>query len=176
MRKTKMYFLILVAFLVTGYGCTETDDGSFTPPITVYEKIPGTWQLLSLKLVDETARAAGIKPDEIVLTEQFNFETFSVTLEVDADLKPTTYSVTGNVPELLAPEGYWSTDSEFPMTDGTPVKISLYSDAARTQLTNQLSITAMPGASAEMELKLTHTSNQVAYATYVYRLFHADEE
>lgn len=176
MRKTTKYFLIVVVFLITGYGCTETDDGSFTAPITVYEKLPGTWQLLSLKLVDETAKASGIKPDEIALTDQFNFQTFSITLEVDAQFKPGTYSVSGEVPELLAPEGFWNTDSEFPLTDGTPLKISLYADAACTQRTNQLMITALPGATSEMELKLTHTSNQVAYATYVYRLFRAEEE
>lgn len=176
MKKTKSIFLVLVVLLIAGYGCTETDDGSYTAPITVYEKIPGTWQLLSLKMIDETARAAGIKPDELVLTNQFNFQSFSIVFEVDENYNPTTYMVSGDVPELLAPEGYWNTDTEFPLTDGTPVKINLYSDAAKSQLTNQLSITAMPGATAEMELKLTHTSNQVAYATYVYRLYHADEQ
>ena len=168
--KNKITVLILVSFLTLLYGCSKTEDGSYTPPITVYEKIPGTWKLLSIKMIDETAKAAGIKPDEMLLTDHLNFQDFAITLNVDAENKPTTYVVNGNVPELLSPEGYWDLDAEFPFTTGVPIKISLYSDAARTQKTNQLSITSMPGSKSEMELKLTHTSNQVAFVTYLYNL------
>jgi|WetSurSiteA1Bulk_404760.scaffolds.fasta_scaffold01344_3 hypothetical protein len=176
MRKTKLAFITLLSFLSLWYGCTKTEDGVYTPPITVYEKIPGTWKMLSMKLIDETAKSAGIKPDEIVLTDQLNFASFEITLDENAQNQPTTFTVTGECPELLPSQGYWDLDSQFPPTDGTPVKINLYSDAAKTQKTNQLSITAMPGATAEMELRLTHTSNQVAYATYLYKLFLAEEE
>lgn len=175
MRKNKLTIIILFSLLM-GYGCSKTEDGSYTPPITVYEKIPGTWQLLSIKLIDETAKSAGIKPDELILTEGLNFQSFAITLETDAQNQATTFAVTGDAPELLPLLGYWDLDSQFPLTDGTPVKINLYSDAGKSQKTNQLSITSMPGATAEMELKLVHTSNQVAYATYLYKLYQPTQE
>lgn len=176
MKQNIKVFVCLLTFFTLWYGCTKTEDGEYTPPITNYEKVPGTWQLLSVKLIDETAKAAGIKPDEMTLTNQLNFQGFSLTLEVDANNKPVTYYVTGDAPELLTPQGYWDLDADFPQTNGTPVKINLYTDAAKTQKVHQLSITAMPGANAEMEIKLTHTSNQVAYVSYVYRLFLAEQQ
>lgn len=170
--------LIGILFLLPSIwmGCSKTDDGSYVAPVTVYEKVSGTWNMLTLKLIDETAKSAGIKPDEMVITDQFNFQSFSITLNVDESNQPTTYSVAGDVPQLLVPDGYWDLDKQFPSTDGKPVVISFYSDAARTQKTNQVSITSLPGANPQMELKLVHSSNQVAYLTYQYTLVSANQQ
>jgi len=170
MSKSKIFILALLLTSSLWMGCKKQDDGSYTAPITVYEKVKGTWNLSVVSMIDETARAAGIKPDEIVLTDQFNFKTFSIQLNVDDKNLSTTYAVNGNVPQLLAPQGYWALDSDFPQTNGTPLKINLYSDAAKTLMTNQLTISNMPGALSAMDLKLTHTSNKVAYVTYQYKL------
>lgn len=152
------------------FSCNVNEDGSYVRPIKIYEKVNGTWQLLSLKMIDETAKSAGITPDEMSLTDQFTFNSFAITLNVDAENNATTYTVTGTAPELLESNGFWDLDNEFPLTDGTPVKIILYSDAGKTQKTNQVSVSSMPGAVDEMELKLTHYSNQVAYVSYLYKL------
>lgn len=157
-------------------GCSKNDDGSYVAPITAYEKVSGTWNMLTLKLIDETAISAGIKPDEMVITDQFNFQTFAITLNVDESKLPTTYTVAGDAPQLLSPEGYWDVDKMFPAADGTPIVISFYSDAAKTLKTNQVSISSMPGANPQMELKLVHSSNQVAYLTYQYTLVSATQK
>lgn len=170
--------LISILFLLPSIwmGCSKNDDGSYVAPVTVYEKVDGNWTMLSLKLIDETAKSAGIKPDEMMITDQFNFQNFSIALNVDGSNLPTTYAVSGDAPELLAPQGYWDLDKEFPATDGKPVIINFYSDAARTQKTNQVSISSLPGATDQMELKLVRTSNGVAYLTYVYTLVSANQK
>jgi hypothetical protein len=175
MENKKFLFIILLFLSTMWYSCNKTEDGSYVAPITVYEKVDGTWKLLSIKMIDETAKSANIKPDEVDLTDQFTFQTFSITLNVDAENKPGAYSVTGTAPALLEPNGFWDLDNAFPRTDGTAVKINLYSDAAKTQKTNQVSISTMPGAKAEMELKLTHISNKVAFITYQYKLVLANK-
>ncbi len=170
MKKTRLLIIVLIFMPVLWYGCSKTDDGSYTAPITLYEKVNGTWNMFSIKMIDETAKSAAIKPDEVTLTDQVKFAGFAITLNVDEANNATTYAVTGEAPELLAPQGFWGLDTEFPQTNGTPVKINLYADAAKTQKTNQVSITTMPGALPEMEFKLTHSTNQVAYVSYQYKL------
>jgi hypothetical protein len=152
------------------FGCNKTNDGSFVLPITVHEKVAGNWQLSSLQMIDETARKAGIMPDQIDLTSQLNFPTFKIALNVDGNNKATDFIITGNAPALINPAGYWDLDNSFPPTDGTPVNVILYSDAAKTARIGRLQISTMPGAKDEMVVKLTHTSNQVPYATYQYKL------
>ena len=167
---TRLLIGLLMVLPSLWVGCTKNDDGSFVEPITVYEKVDGTWNMLSLKMIDETAKAASIKPDEVVLTDQFGFAGFSISLNVDASNKPTNFTVSGTAPALLPTQGFWNLDKSFPAANGKPVVVNFYSDEAKTQLTNQVSITSMPGGSAEMELKLVHTSNGVAYVSYLYRL------
>ena len=140
MKKTRLLIIVLIFMPVLWYGCSKTDDGSFTAPITIYEKVNGTWNMFSIKMIDETAKSASIKPDEVTLTDQFSFAGFAITLNVDEANNPTTYTVTGTAPQLLLPQGYWDLDTQFPQTDGTPVKINLFADAAKTQKTNQVSI------------------------------------
>jgi len=170
MEKKKIWIIMLCFLSTIWYSCNKTEDGSYIAPISVYEKIDGTWNLLSIKMIDETAISAGITPDEMTLTDQFTFQSFAITLNIDSENKSTSYSVAGTAPELLDPSGYWDLDTEFPHTTGDPVIINLYSDAAKMHKTNQASISTLPGANAEMELKLTHTSNQVAYVSYQYKL------
>jgi hypothetical protein len=176
MKKTKLLIIVLIFMPALWYGCTKTDDGSYTAPITVYEKVNGTWNMFSIKMIDETAKSAAIKPDEVTLTDQFSFAGFAITLNVDEANNATTYVVSGAAPELLVPQGFWDLDTQFPQTNGTAVKINFYSDAAKTQKTNQVSITTMPGALPEMEIKLTHSSNQVAYVSYQYKLVLAEKK
>jgi hypothetical protein len=150
--------------------CEKTDDGSYVAPLTVYEKMAGKWYLASIMLVDEIAKANSVTPDEEELKSEFNFNTFNITFNVDADSLPTTFEVGGDAPELFITGGYWELDSPFPHTDGTPVKIYLYTDNARTQLADKLSITSIPGTKKELEFKLTRMSVGAPYASYIYKL------
>ncbi|MDR2065900.1 MAG: DUF5004 domain-containing protein [Prevotellaceae bacterium] len=162
-------FLLFVAIFIFT-GCADTDDGSYVSPITVSEKTNGDWHLLNLTQIDETAKKAGLNPSEMSLTDQFEFTTFGITLNVDDDGNPTSYAVSGNAPDIFNEQGYWSLDTDFPQTNGTPPTILLYGDAAKTQKTGKLSITGIPGATPEMELKLTRTSNNVPFVSYQFKL------
>jgi hypothetical protein len=168
MKKTKNLLLLLFLPLLFT-DCEKTDDGSYVEPITVYEKLAGTWDLTSIKLIDEIAKANNITPNEVELISKFGFSDMSITLGVDTDSLPTTYEVTGSVPELFHPNGYWDLDSPFTHSDGTPTEMYLYTDAAKTQLADKLSITAIPGTRAELEFKLIRMSGETAYASYVYK-------
>jgi hypothetical protein len=169
MRKTGYILLCLFVFQLI-ISCNKTDDGTYTAPITLYEKIGGTWKISSVKEIDEFAKARSLKPDEVLLLSKFNFNTFVITLAVDENLQPTTYSVAGNSPQLFEPTGYWKLDYSFPHTDNNPTKIQLFSDVAKTQLTDELIVSAIPGAKNVLQFNLTRQSNGVPYVTYQYAL------
>ncbi len=172
--RTKVLLCLMFLLPVMWSGCNKQDDGEVTAPITIYEKVGGTWNMLTLKMIDETAKSAGIKPEEMVITDQFNFGSFGLMLNLDESNQPTTFSVLGDAPELIIKEGYWDLDKSFPAADGTPIVITLYSDTEKTLAANQLQITSMPGATPQMELRLTHSSEGVAYMTYQYTLVSAN--
>lgn len=173
MKRSKYFFgcLLLLLWLLPFSGCEPTtDDGSYTDPITLYEKIGGNWVLSGITQVDETAKTMGISPSEMNLTDQFSFKTFAINLTVDAGNKPTSYQVSGTAPELFPNQGYWELDTSFPFANATPPKALLYSDAVKTVKIGELSITSLPGSKQEMELKLTRTSKGVPFVSYVYSL------
>ena len=167
------YFLgcLLLLFMILPFsGCDPvTDDGSFVDPITLYEKVGGNWNLADIRQVDETAKAAGISPNESSLYAQFSFGTLAFELKTENN-QPASYQVTGSAPELFPNTGFWQLDTEFPFADGTAPKILLYSDAAKTVKIGELSITSMPGARTEMELRLTRTTQGVPFVSYIYSL------
>ena len=163
-----IYGVALISILML--GCDKQDDGGHSDPITLYEKVNGNWGLMSLKMVDEVAKANAIEPSEQNLSTIFNYEDFQISLNVDADLNPTTYEVTGNVPPLFAPTGYWQLSSEFQQPNGQPTRIYLYTDAAKTQKTDELRLTSVPGSNGEMEIQVVRTSNGTPFVSYVFKL------
>ncbi|KAA6343700.1 hypothetical protein EZS27_008644 [termite gut metagenome] len=163
-------FLPLLVFFVSLVACNDTDDGSYVAPITTYEKIKGSWALKSLKQVDEIAKANLQSPSEMTLTDLFGFSTFTITLNVDAGNLPTTYAVDGSAPALFASNGYWELDFPYPNTNATPALIHLYADAAKTQRTGDLHVTAVPSATQTLELRLTRSTKGVPFVSYVYSL------
>ncbi|MDR2650926.1 MAG: DUF5004 domain-containing protein [Prevotellaceae bacterium] len=172
MKQIKYFIgsLLLCLSVFLFIRCADTDDGSYVSPITISEKTNGDWHLLSITQIDETAKKAGLNPSEISLTDQFEFTTFGITLNVDSDGNPTSYAVSGNAPAIFNAQGYWALDTDFPQTNGTPPTILLYGDAAKTQQAGKLNITSMPGATPEMELKLTRTFNSVPFVSYQIKL------
>lgn len=151
-------------------SCDNTEDGSYVDPITIYEKVNGNWQLANLKMVDEVAKANKIEPNEENLSTYFNYEDFKINFSVDEKNQPTTYEVTGNVPPLFAPKGYWALSAAFQPTNSGATKIYLYSDAQKTQKTDELRLMSVPGKNDEMQLQLTHSSDGVDFVSYVFKL------
>lgn len=151
-------------------GCNETDDGSFVEPITLYEKIDGEWTLTNLKMVDEYAKANNLQPSEQNLSTSFNYDTFRIKFNVDDKNQPTTYEVLGNVPPLFQLTGYWSLSSAFQQTNSEATRIYLYSDAQKTVKVDELRLTAVPGATDEMEFQLVRTSGGTPFVSYVFKV------
>lgn len=166
--KSIYWFAIVICALFT--GCTNTDDGSYVDPVTLYEKVNGNWGLTNLKMVDEFAKANAIEPHEENLSAFFNYEDFKINFSVDEKNQPTSYEVTGNVPPLFAPKGYWKLASDFQQTNASAVKIYLYSDAQKTQKTDELRLTSVPGSNDEMEIQLVRSSGGSAFVSYVFKL------
>jgi hypothetical protein len=89
---------------------------------------------------------------------------------VDNNNQPTSYQISGDNPELFPKEGFWDINTSFPLATGTAPTINLYSDAGKSTLTGQLAIVSMPGAKAEMEIKLTRSAAGVPFVSYHYKL------
>lgn len=162
-----------MAFTVCLTACS-TDDGTYTDPITLYEKVSGEWTLSRLKQTDEIAKANGGRVTEMDLSGQFGFDTFGIQLATDSQNRPTTFTVTGSAPALIPVSGYWDLSSDFQSWTGTPVELRFYSDAARTTRTGSVSVTSVPGTAASLELTLTRKSNGQAFVSYSYTLIPAN--
>ncbi|WP_335964777.1 DUF5004 domain-containing protein [Galbibacter sp. PAP.153] len=170
MKSLRLKILLLGLSLVCFWGCNKTDDGSYTTPITLYEKVGGSWSLKSLKMVDEFAKANEIKPDEQNLESFFNYQDFKLLLNVDQTMNPTSYKVEGNVPPLFEPSGYWELSSPFQPTTANAVRIKLYSDASKSKLTEELRLTSIPGSTSDMQVQLVRSSEGTAYLSYIFNL------
>lgn len=168
MRCKIIYLLAIISLLAV--GCNEMDDGNHVDPITLNEKIDGEWGLMNLKMVDEFAKANKLEPSEQDISTLFNYEDFKIKFNVDENNKPTTYEVTGNVPQLFALSGYWSLSSDFQQTNAEAVRIYLYSDAQKTQKTDELRLNSVPGSNEEMEIQLVRTSGGVPFVSYTFKL------
>lgn len=168
MRCKIIYLFAIISLLAV--GCNEQDDGGHVEPITIYEKMNGQWGLMNLKMVDEFAKTNAIEPAEQNLSTLFNFEDFKISFNVDDKMQPTSYKVLGDVPPLFAPNGYWELNQPFQQTNGGAAIIYLYNDAQKTQLTDQLRLTSVPGSNEEMEIQLTRVSGGTAFVSYVFKL------
>jgi hypothetical protein len=163
-----IYGLAVVCLLV--FGCSQNDDGSHVGPITLYEKVNGSWGLMNLKMVDEFAKKNAIEPSEQNLSTMFNYADFKINFNVNEKMEPTAYEVLGDVPPLFAPSGYWQLSTDFQPTGQIPIIIYLYSDAEKTQKTDELRLTSVPGSNGEMEIQLIRTSEGTPFISYVFKL------
>ena len=168
--KCKSLYRIGFMMCFFAISCDNTEDGSYVDPITLYEKVNGNWALTNLKMVDEVAKANKIEPNEENLSTYFNYEDFKIKFNVDEKNKPTSYEVTGNVPPLFAAKGYWALSSDFQPTNTGANKIYLYSDAQKTQKTDELRLISVPGKNEEMQIQLTRSSGGVDFVSYIFKL------
>lgn len=154
---TALSALLLLMGSSVLWSCNDTDDGDYVKPITQYEKVNGQWLLNSITQVDETNQKT------LDLTSAFNFDSFGITLNTDANGEPTTFTVEGTAPALLPTSGTWKLENPFVNADGQSAVIIL-NDQVR------LTVTTMPGTQKVMEFKLTRKQNGKAFVSYVYNL------
>lgn len=164
--------IVIVFFALTiFYGCQKTDDGDYVKPITIYEKINGTWNLSSLIYSDDYAKSLGLESVEENLTNWFNFNTFQISFNVNSKDEPTDYVVSGDIPNLFPSNGFWELNSPFPTTNTQPVIIILFSDSQKTTQIGELNLTMIPGTNNIMEFRLIRSSNGVQFSSYIFRLY-----
>jgi hypothetical protein len=167
MKRLLLYLVILI--LVSPFaGCNEIEDGSYVEPITLYEKINGSWAFDGLTMVDNIAKAQNLNLFEQKISSEFNFDQMVLELNVDAENNPTTFLVSGDIPPLFLFEGYWDLSSSFPKTDLSRVIINLYSDASRQNKVDELELTVTPGATDEFGVELVRRSEGVTFLTYAF--------
>lgn len=173
MKALKPLYALLLLSLMTGAlftACNDTEDGSYVEPITLYEKLQGTWSLRTLQQVDEAGKASGAKYTTMELTQSFDFTTFKLNLQLDESRRPTTFQVSGDAPALFPTNGYWELSNDFYNTDGSPTVMYLYSDASKNQKTGQLTVSSVPGSTAILGLKLTRSAKGKVFISYNYEL------
>lgn len=163
--------LIILSVVLLFSGCFETEEGTYVAPITTYEKVKGVWNLSSLVLKDDYAASLDLEPSEVNLTNLFNFNNLQLTLNVDDNNQPLDYIVNGDIPKLFPTSGYWELSSSFPTTNLEPALIYLYSDVEKTNKIGELNLTAIPTGNNSMEIRLIRSSNQVPFATYIFKFF-----
>lgn len=164
MKKNNLLSLLLCALFLS--SCS-VDDGTYTDPITMYEKVSGTWNLSQMKQVDELAVANKQGMTELDLTD--DFENFTISLNTEQSNQPSTFTTSG-APAILPTDGYWSLDRSFQNWDGAPVKVQFFSDASRTIKIGEVSITSVPGSVPSMQLTKTRSINGTPFVSYVYTL------
>ena len=161
MKRNLIIKLLAPTMMVVGSGflfsCNTVDDGSYVAPITQYEKISGQWIINSVTQTDE------LENKKMTLTNLFDFDTFGIRLDVDADNNPTSYNIEGNAPALIPTSGTWKLGNAFVNTDGSAPQIILNDNV-------YLTVTSVPGSKKELEYKLTRTQNGKPFVSYTYNL------
>lgn len=148
---------LLVLSILSVCACASTEDGNYVAPITQYEKIGGNWILNSITQTDETTTST------MDLTNVFNFKSFGISLNLDSENNPTTFTITGSAPALLPTSGTWKLTNAFVNSNGSSAKILLNNNV-------DLTVTAVPGTNAILEYKLTRKNNGVSFVSYTYNL------
>jgi len=155
--------VLLLSATMTFTGCSTVDDGEFTSPITLTEKISGKWVVNSVVQTDEAnARTK-------TLTDLLNFDTFVINLNQDEAGKAFTFTVEGNAPALLPASGTWQMDYNFTKSDNTASRILLNDGKAETVLT----VTTVPGNTKTLEYRLTRKTKGQPFVSYTYNLTQA---
>ena len=135
-------------------GCSTVDDGSYTAPITLSEKISGKWVVNSVMQTDEANART---------------KTLTDLLNQDEAGNPSTFTVEGSAPMLLPTSGTWKMDYNFTKSDNTPSRLLLNDGKAETALT----VTAVPGNTKTLEYRLTRKTNGQPFVSYTYNLTQA---
>ena len=111
--KTLTFSMVLA---ITFVSCEPVQYGEIGVPFSKLESIEGTWVATQVIQVDETAVAQGGLYQEMDLTDLYNFTSYAITFNLDADTLPSTFSVaTNGAPSFIDTLGSWTfNDNAFP--------------------------------------------------------------
>ena len=169
MKKSRnLIFFVLICLLAV--SCDKKEEEDIVEPITLYDKVGGVWELESLLQTDEIAKAGNSELYELDLTLVFEFSSFQISLDLDEEMEPTSFEVSGEAPELFLTAGYWDLDNPFPKTDGSNNILRLYADDSKTEIIDQLELVTVPGTQTELEFQLVRNSAGSAYVSYLYSM------
>lgn len=154
----KIWSMAIALMLVVGglcSSCDDTDDGSFTEPIKLTEKIVGKWQINSIIQKDE------LTDTELDITSELDFASFVLNLDANGH-----FEISGNAPQLLPTSGQWLLDSDFVKPTGDAPVLILSSGNKTTSLI----VNNMPGAKEELSFSLIRKCKGIPFVSYNYKL------
>ncbi len=116
MRQQYQNFIFFIVLATAFAACEPVEYGELGEPFSKIEGIEGTWIATEVIQVDETALAQGGMYTEQDLTDLFNFTSYSITFDVDANNLPSNFSVTSSgAPSFIDTTGIWTfNDNDFP--------------------------------------------------------------
>ena len=167
-RYSNLVLFVLIGMLAV--TCDKNEDDENVNPITLYDKVNGEWEIESLLQTDEIAKANASELSEMDLTQIFDFSTLQIKLNVNEEMEPVGFEVTGDAPALFITEGYWDLDNPFPKTDGSNNIIRLYADESKTVIIDELELVTVPGTQTVLEMQLVRKSAGSAYVSYLYSM------
>ena len=109
-------FTALLILVLALTSCEPLEYGELGEPFSKIGGIAGTWKVIEVIQVDETALAQGGLYTEQDLTGLFNFSDYTITFNVDAGSQPSSFDVvTGGSPSFIDTSGTWTFDNnDFP--------------------------------------------------------------
>jgi hypothetical protein len=130
-----MYKYLFLILIVVAISCRPEEFPGVGERAEVVPLLEGTWTVESVIQFDNDAQRKGypLFAQTQDLTEEFPYDEFSLTLDVDADGEPTTFAISlGDSPNIIGDvaTGTWSVDdvnfpSEIVFTDGSEALIKL---------------------------------------------------
>jgi len=111
-KQISLSLILAIAFL----SCEPVQYGEIGVPFSKIESIEGTWIATQVIQLDETAIAQGGLYTEMDFTDLYNFTSYAITFNLDADTLPSSFSVeTGGAPSFIDLMGTWAfDDNDFP--------------------------------------------------------------
>ena len=116
MRQQYQNFIFFIVLATAFTACEPVEYGETGDPFSKIEGIEGAWIATEVIQVDETALGQGGLYTEQNLTDLFNFTSYSITFDVDANNLPSNFSVTSSgAPSFIDTTGIWTfNDNDFP--------------------------------------------------------------
>lgn len=156
-------FTFSIVLAIALVSCEPVQYGKIGVPFSKLESVEGTWVATKVIQVDETAVSQGGLYQEMDLTDLYNFTSYSITFNLDADTLPSTFSVsTAGAPSFIDTMGTWSfNDNDFP----SEIHFT-HPDSA--DITSKLYLIAPPRDQNPLRVKFLRFSKEKLIVSYQY--------
>lgn len=163
MRQQYQNFIFFIVLATAFAACEPVEYGETGDPFSKIEGIEGAWIATEVIQVDETALAQGGLYTEQDLTDLFNFTSYSITFDVDANNLPSNFSVTSSgAPSFIDTTGIWTfNDNDFP----TEV---LFSHPDSSLFTSKMRLITPPRDQNPLRMKFQRFSGGKLIVSYQY--------